>query len=139
MKNGTPNALISTPIFLVYLVLIVYWPYSLEWTLKFHILFTWKPGILALSTVWKWMHFYFLFLGFTKDSSINLWVLSLTILTWHLTIFLYFLLYWTLGGKNRKLAWTIHLFPNSNQAMGICARVTTIFWSWFLKEWFILS
>lgn len=101
MKNGTPNALISTPIFLVDLVLIASWPYSLEWTLKFHILFTWKPGILALSMVWKWMHFYFWALLKTVQLTFEH---CLTILTWHLTIFLYFLLYWSLGGKNRKLA-----------------------------------
>lgn len=59
--------------------------------------------------------FSFSLLVFTKDSSINLWATGWTTLTWHPTIFLNFLLHWFLGGKIRKLWWTINLFPKSSQ------------------------
>lgn len=58
------------------------------------------------------MRAHYLFLGFPKDSSINLW---------HLTILLHFLLYWSFGGKIRKLSRMIHLFPKPDEAMEVCA------------------
>lgn len=66
MKNGTPNALISILICLVYLVLIVSWPYPFEWTLIFFILIAWKFSILTLSIVRKWMHVHYLFWALLK-------------------------------------------------------------------------
>lgn len=69
--------------------------------------------------------------GLTKDNSINLWAVGVTILTLHLTVFLNFHLYWVLDSEIRKLSQMNHLFPKSNQTRRVCSRGVC---SFFLEE-----